>query len=140
MAIRTVRIIPVIRAGTRKWLGMVSVSVVVRDGVATAAEVSRWSRVCAVIRLYCPLSAHFQSMNECLLYISNMDVQYNICEWSDGVYNNIAHRWRSKVSCPFPPPLYHGLRAPGAPGPDAAFLVSQNSSALLTVSNVGCMP
>jgi hypothetical protein len=34
MVIRTVRIIPVIRAGTRKRLGMMSVSVVVvQDGV-----------------------------------------------------------------------------------------------------------
>lgn len=43
MVIRTVRIIPVMSAGTRKRLGMVSVGVVVvvQDGVATAAEVSR---------------------------------------------------------------------------------------------------
>ena len=41
-----------------------------------------------------------------------------------------------EVDCP----LYHDLRTPCAPGPDAAFLVSQNPSALLTVSNVGCIP
>jgi hypothetical protein len=57
MVIRTVRIIPVIRAGTRKRLGMASVSVAVQDGVvAEAAEVSRWSRACAVIISACPLS------------------------------------------------------------------------------------
>jgi len=52
MVIRTVSIIPVIRAGTRKRLGMLSVSVVVQDGVGAAAEVSRLRRACAVIRVY----------------------------------------------------------------------------------------
>jgi hypothetical protein len=48
------------------------------------------SSVCRNRQVYC--SAHFQTMDKCLLYISTMDVQYNICEWSDGVYNNIAYR------------------------------------------------
>jgi len=83
MVIRTVRIIPAMRAGTRKRLGMVSVSVVVvQDGVAELPKLADGGVGRAVIKY-----------GQCLLYISTMVVQYNICEWSDGVYNNIAHRW-----------------------------------------------
>lgn len=57
-----------------------------------------------------------------------------------GVYNNIAWLDYSKELSSPDTLLYHGRRTPGVPGPGAAFLVSQNSSALLTASNVGCMP
>jgi hypothetical protein len=66
--IRTVRIIPVIRAGTRKRLGMVSMSVVVQDGVAAAAEVSRWSRACAVIVRCTAVHTFKQWTNACCTF------------------------------------------------------------------------
>jgi hypothetical protein len=98
----------------------------VRDGVAEAAEESR--------RRGSPMCGNVIVV---VLYISTIDVQNKV---NRPMVCIIISRIARKVNCPLPPPPYHGLRAPVALDPDAAFLVSQNSSALLTVSNVGFIP